>query len=107
MPMTVLQIRIEDDLKKQVSDLFESLGMDIPTAVRIFFKRALIENGIPFEVKGMPSPTKQDGLNLLAALHEAQRQAHENGVDNLTEEEIEAEIKAARAERKKRLGTNG
>ena len=54
-----------------------------------------------------PTPTKQDGLNLLAALHEAQRQAHENGVDNLTEEEIEAEIKAARAERRKRLGTNG
>ena len=48
-----------------------------------------------------------DPRGLLAALHEAQRQAHENGVDNLTEEEIEAEIKAARAERKKRLGTNG
>ena len=31
MPMSVLQIRIEEDLKKQVSDLFESLGMDIPT----------------------------------------------------------------------------
>ena len=48
-----------------------------------------------------------DPTGLLAALHEAQRQAHENGVDNLTEEEIEAEIKAARAERKKRLGMNG
>ena len=48
-----------------------------------------------------------DPTGLLAALHEAQRQAHENGVDNLTEEEIEAEIKAARAERKRRLGTNG
>ena len=48
-----------------------------------------------------------DPTGLLAALHEAQRQAHENGVDNLTEEEIEAEIKAARAERKKRLGRNG
>lgn len=48
-----------------------------------------------------------DPTGLLAALHEAQRQAHENGVDNLTEEEIEAEIKAARAERKKRFGTNG
>lgn len=44
-----------------------------------------------------------DPSGLLAALHEAQRQAHENGVDNLTEEEIEAEIKAARAERKNRL----
>ena len=48
-----------------------------------------------------------DPTGLLAALHEAQRQAHENGVNNLTEEEMEAEIKAARAERKKRLGTNG
>lgn len=47
-----------------------------------------------------------DPTGLLAALHEAQRQAHEHGVDNLSEEEIEAEIKAARAERKKRLGTN-
>lgn len=47
-----------------------------------------------------------DPTGLLAALHEAQRQAHEHGVDNLSEEEIEAEIKAARMERKKRLGTN-
>ena len=45
-----------------------------------------------------------DPTGLLAALHEAQRQAHEHGVDNLTEEEIEAEIKAARAERKEKLG---
>ena len=44
-----------------------------------------------------------DPSGLLAALLEAQRQAHENGVDNLTEEEIEAEIKAARAERRNRL----
>ena len=102
MPMSVLQIRIEEDLKKQVSDLFESLGMDIPTAVRIFFKRALVEHGIPFEVKGMPSPTKQDGINLLNALHAAQEQAYKNGVSNLSEEEIEAEIKAARMERKKK-----
>ena len=48
-----------------------------------------------------------DPSGLLAALREAQRQAHENGVDNLTEDEIEAEIKAARAERKKRHEMNG
>jgi len=100
MPMSVLQIRIEEDLKKQVSDLFESLGMDIPTAVRIFFKRALVENGIPFEVKGTPPTYK--GHDLLYYLNEAQKQAHEHGVDNLSEEEIEAEIKAARAERRKK-----
>lgn len=42
----------------------------------------------------------QDGIRLLDALHETQRLAYENGVANLSEEEIEAEIKAARAERK-------
>ena len=40
----------------------------------------------------------QDGIRLLDALHEAQRLAYENGVANLSEEEIEAEIKATRAE---------
>ena len=43
----------------------------------------------------------QDGIRLLDALHEAQRLAYENGVANLSEEEIEAEIKAARRERKR------
>ena len=37
--MSILQIRVDDNLKNEVSDLFERLGMDIPTAVRIFFKR--------------------------------------------------------------------
>ena len=44
----------------------------------------------------------QDGIKLLDALHEAQRLAYENGVANLSEEEIEAEIKAARRERRQR-----
>ena len=43
MAMSILQIRVDDNLKNEVSDLFERLGMDIPTAVRIFFKRAIIE----------------------------------------------------------------
>lgn len=38
--MAVLQIRLEESLKNDVSALFDRLGMDIPTAVRIFFKRA-------------------------------------------------------------------
>lgn len=42
-----------------------------------------------------------DVYGLWGALHEAQRLAYENGVANLSEEEIEAEIKAARAERNK------
>ena len=53
MAMSVLQIRLDENLKNQVSALFERLGMDVPTAVRAFFRRALVENKLPFEMKGI------------------------------------------------------
>ena len=51
MATTVLQVRMDEELKNEASELFEKLGIDIPTAIRIFFKRAVIEKGIPFELR--------------------------------------------------------
>ena len=102
MPMAVLQIRLEESLKNDVSALFDRLGMDIPTAVRIFFKRALVENGLPFEVKS--KPCTPNGAALLAALRELNEEAKAAGSIGMSEEEIEAEISAARAERAARQG---
>jgi len=51
MATTVLQVRMDEDLKNEASELFEKLGLDIPTAIRIFFKRAVTEKGIPFELR--------------------------------------------------------
>ena len=102
MPMAVLQIRLEESLKNDVSALFDRLGMDIPTAVRIFFKRALVENGLPFEVKS--TPRTPNGVALLAALRELNEEARVAGSIGMSEEEIEAEISAARAERAARQG---
>ena len=31
----VLQIRVDSDLKEQVADIFDQIGVDIPTAVRM------------------------------------------------------------------------
>ena len=54
--MATLQIRIDDMLKKQADTLFSSLGLDTPTAVRIFLF-AFIENaGIPFSVQHKAIP---------------------------------------------------
>ena len=102
MSMSILQIRVDDNLKNEVSDLFERLGMDIPTAVRIFFKRAIIERGLPFNVNEIPSATTQDNSRLMQALYALNDEAHKNGIAGMSEEEIEAEIKAARTERKKK-----
>ena len=36
MATSVTQIRIDEDLKNQATAIFEELGPDFPTAVRIF-----------------------------------------------------------------------
>ena len=69
MAMSILQIRVDESLKNEANDLFERLGKDIPTAVRIFFKRAIIEKRLPFYVSEIPSTTAQDNSRLMQALH--------------------------------------
>lgn len=46
-----LTLRMEPELKAQAAALFESLGMDLSTATRIFYRQALRCHGLPFEVK--------------------------------------------------------
>ena len=48
--MATLQVRIDDTLKNNSDALFSSLGLDTPTAVRIFLTAAVEHNGIPFSV---------------------------------------------------------
>jgi DNA-damage-inducible protein J len=49
--MATLQIRVDDNLKASVDSLFSGLGLDTPTAVRMFFAASLDHNGLPFEVR--------------------------------------------------------
>ena len=51
MSMAVLQIRIPDELKKEADELFQSLGLDTTTAVRMFLRQSLAYGGIPFTVR--------------------------------------------------------
>ena len=44
-------ISIDADVKKQAQELFAALGIDLSTAINIYLKRAILEQGIPFEVR--------------------------------------------------------
>lgn len=46
--MGKLQVRIDDDLKDEARKLFDELGLDMSTAVKIFFKQSVREQGLPF-----------------------------------------------------------
>ena len=53
--MATIQVRIDDKIKAEADLLFESLGLDISTAVRIFIIKALNSKGIPFAVEQIES----------------------------------------------------
>ena len=48
---STIQIRIDDDLKKQSDKLFKDLGTDTTSALRIFLAQAAAINDFPFVIK--------------------------------------------------------
>lgn len=46
-----MTLRIEPSLKKEASELFKSLGLDLSTATGLFYRQALRCHGLPFAVK--------------------------------------------------------
>ncbi|MBE8951627.1 MAG: type II toxin-antitoxin system RelB/DinJ family antitoxin [Quinella sp. 1Q7] len=54
--MATFQMTLDDDLKANVDELFDDLGLDTETAVRMFFKACIARNGIPFAVKHYKMP---------------------------------------------------
>ena len=96
MATTIMQVRIDDELKAQASEVFEQLGLDIPTAIRMFMRRAVLVNGIPFS---MTLPEKEYRSDIaVRAMHSMGETAKRNGTSEMTLEEINAEIDAVRAE---------
>ena len=43
-------LSIDADVKSKVQALYAELGLDLSTAVNMFFRQCLYENGIPLEV---------------------------------------------------------
>ncbi len=53
--MSTITIRVDGELKKEASALFNDLGMDMTTACTLFLKKAVALDGIPFSVTRSPS----------------------------------------------------
>ncbi|MCD8110964.1 MAG: type II toxin-antitoxin system RelB/DinJ family antitoxin [Clostridiales bacterium] len=51
MAMTNINIRTDENIKARCESLFESLGMNMSTAINIFLRQSLRANGLPFDVK--------------------------------------------------------
>ena len=50
MATSVMQVRVDDELRTQAAAVYEELGLDLPTAIRMFLKRSVMVNGVPFSM---------------------------------------------------------
>lgn len=97
MASSVMQVRIDDDLKAKAAAVYDDLGLDLPTAIRMFLKRSVVVNGVPFSMMLPRQDYKAErALRAMQSLSDA---ARKNGTADMTLDEINAEIAAARADR--------
>lgn len=50
MATVPVQIRIDENLKKQATELFSQLGIDMSSAMNIFLRQCVMKRGLPFDV---------------------------------------------------------
>lgn len=51
MATTPTQIRIDAELKKEATELFTYLGLDMSSAVNLFLRQCVLHEGLPFNVE--------------------------------------------------------
>ena len=51
MGTTNLNIRTDREIKKAAEEIFESLGLNMSTAINIFLRSVVREKGFPFDIK--------------------------------------------------------
>ena len=92
MANTLVQFRTDETTRIQAAKICEKLGIDLPTYMRMCISRLVQENGIPFSMK-----LSGDGESpAMKAMKAASRIAEENGIADMSLDEINAEIAEAR-----------
>ena len=79
---TNVSIRMDVQLKKQAEDLFAELGLNMTTAMTMFLRQAVRNQGIPFAVSCIPNAETS------AAMKEAERIARDPSVKGYTDFDV-------------------
>ncbi len=102
MKTSLIQTRVETELKNEAAELFDNLGLDMSTAIKMFLKKCLQEGGLPFDIKLTRKNYKNpEGMRAFLALRE---EAEANDLLGMGLDEINDEIRAVRAERRAKQG---
>lgn len=86
--MTTVSLRFDDDMKKQLDEMCDEMGMNLTTFFMVYAKKALRDRKIPFEISAPQDPFYSDSN--MEALRKADQQVKDGQVVVKTMEELEA-----------------
>lgn len=89
-----IQVRINHSDKVKATKVFERLGIDVSTAIRMFIKQSIIKNTLPFSLN---DSADYDYLSAMDNILAMQAEAEKNNCQDITLEEINQEIADYRA----------
>lgn len=98
MAQVSMTVRMDSQLKQNFDALCQQFGMSANTAMNIFANAVVTYRKIPFEIKANDDVYRK-GVQAFYALRE---QARKNGLQEMTLEEINEEIRQVREKRAKR-----
>lgn len=90
-----MTVRMDSQLKAMFDSLCSQFGMSANTAMNIFANAVVQTRSIPFEIR-VPRPTEPN--EALAAFYALRAEAKKNGLQDMTLDEINEEIRQARLE---------
>ena len=97
MAQSAVTVRIDSEMKSQFDELCEQFGMSANTAFNIFVKAVIRSRSIPFTIRG----SKLEQPRALDLFMQQRKLAEASQEPEMTLDEINAEIRAAREERQR------
>ncbi|MDD6240812.1 MAG: type II toxin-antitoxin system RelB/DinJ family antitoxin [Eubacteriales bacterium] len=88
MGNTLIQSRVEENERVEATQILDDLGLDMSSYLRMCLSRLVKEEGIPFRMS-LKSTSENRGV---AVMKRACQIAEENGISDMSLEEINGEI---------------
>lgn len=96
MAQATFSVRMDEVLKKQFDGLCQEFGMTASTAINVFARAVVRQRKIPFEISSPETDITRDGA--MQAFMALRAQARDNGVADMSLDDINKEIRLARME---------
>ena len=93
MSQATFSVRMDEGLKREFDSLCTDFGMNATTAFNVFARAVVRERRIPFSIQASDKISLNNGMNAFVTLR---AEAKKNGLQDMTLEEINEEIKKAR-----------